>query len=69
MLARELHDDEPCPVCGSRTHPSPAQQQDSMPTQQAVDEQHKRMNASLQEMQKASRECNCVSGTYEAQQA
>lgn len=68
VLARELHDDEPCPVCGSRTHPSPAQQQDSVPTQQAVDEQHKRMNASLQKMQKASRECNRVSGTYEAQQ-
>ena len=38
ILALGLQEGEPCPVCGSRTHPEPAPLADQAPTQEAVDE-------------------------------
>lgn len=36
ILARQLQQGEPCPVCGSQTHPQPAQSQDLLPTDAAL---------------------------------
>lgn len=37
MLARDLQDDAPCPVCGSHDHPSPAHGDGELPTEQALE--------------------------------
>ena len=42
VLARGLRDGEPCPVCGSTTHPSPAAQKDQVPTQVQVEAARRR---------------------------
>lgn len=36
ILARRLIDGQPCPVCGSADHPSPAQSDEALPTEQEV---------------------------------
>lgn len=38
IIARELSDGVPCPVCGSHEHPEPAQVPDDAPTQKAVED-------------------------------
>lgn len=42
VLARGLRDGEPCPVCGSTTHPSPAARKDQVPTQAQVEAARRR---------------------------
>ncbi len=37
-LARELQQDQPCPVCGSKNHPQPAQGERTVPSQQALEQ-------------------------------
>ncbi|PTA49892.1 SMC family ATPase [Shewanella morhuae] len=36
ILARQLQQDEPCPVCGSTIHPQPAQSQEALPSDEAL---------------------------------
>lgn len=36
ILARQLQSDEPCPVCGSKIHPQPAQSQEALPSDEAL---------------------------------
>ena len=38
ILAAELQPGEPCPVCGSREHPTPAHSEKPLPTQQQVEQ-------------------------------
>ncbi|MBQ8835164.1 MAG: SMC family ATPase [Oscillospiraceae bacterium] len=44
-LAQELEPGQPCPVCGSREHPSPAQPTEDHVTKEAVDKKKAAMNA------------------------
>ena len=37
ILARELADNEPCPVCGSRSHPKPAKGSTDIPSREEVE--------------------------------
>ena len=53
-LARELEEDEPCPVCGSTTHPAPAPAADGEITREqvaALDQARDRAEASLRDAQ------------------
>ncbi|AOM83606.1 AAA family ATPase [Salisediminibacterium beveridgei] len=44
VLARHLHDGEPCPVCGSTGHPDKAIHQDEVPTKSDFDEARALLN-------------------------
>jgi len=38
LMARGLKDGQPCPVCGSRSHPSPAMMMEGAPTEESIKE-------------------------------
>ncbi len=45
ILARDLHDGSPCPVCGSGEHPSPARFEGDLPTETALRKARKEVRA------------------------
>ena len=48
VLARDLQDNKPCPVCGSVHHPSPAAASGHIPSEEEVDKAKKAMDAAFQ---------------------
>lgn len=46
VLASELEEGKPCPVCGSVAHPMPAVRPDSLPERRDVEQHQKRADAS-----------------------
>ena len=46
VLASELEEGKPCPVCGSAAHPMPAVRPDSLPERRDVEQHQKRADAS-----------------------
>lgn len=65
ILASELKDGEPCKVCGSLTHPSPAQKCSDIPTESELNELKKHKNTLDADRNKKSEAAHSLSGQLE----
>lgn len=63
ILAAELAENQPCPVCGSLHHPSPAVKTDDAPTRETVEQSQKRWEESKTAMDEAGRKAAALRGT------
>lgn len=55
ILAQSLSEGQPCPVCGSLTHPSPAHKPDSVPTEKEVETALRKVNKVRKEAEETSK--------------
>ncbi len=69
ILANTLIDGQPCPVCGSLTHPSPAHKSEKAPTKAELDKYKKAAEKAEEESAKASIEAGRISGSLEIMKA
>lgn len=60
VLAESLKDGEPCPVCGSREHPSPAKKQVGAPTEHELEAMKKELEKARQAAERNSTEASTV---------
>ncbi len=66
ILAAELAENQPCPVCGSLHHPSPAVKTDDAPTRETVEQSQKRWEESKTAMEEAGRKAAALRGTRDS---
>lgn len=66
ILAAELAENQPCPVCGSLHHPSPAVKTGDAPTREAVEQSQKRWEESKTAMDEAGRKAAALRGTRDS---
>lgn len=66
ILAAELAENQPCPVCGSQHHPSPAVKTDDAPTRETVEQSQKRWEESKTAMDEAGRKAAALRGTRDS---
>lgn len=65
LMAKELKENEPCPVCGSLAHPNPAKlDQDSSCTKEELEECELEMNQAKEKFNNKNKEFNELKGTY-----
>lgn len=65
LLSEQLTDGEPCPVCGSLTHPQPARRHEDAPDKAAVDQAKKIWEKVSITMQEASEAAGRAKGALE----
>lgn len=66
ILAAELAENQPCPVCGSLHHPSPAVKTDDAPTRETVEQSQKRWEESKTAMDEAGRKAAALRGNRDS---
>lgn len=66
ILAAELAENQPCPVCGSLHHPSPAVKTGDAPTREAVEQSQKRWEEGKNAMDEAGRKAAALRGTRDS---
>lgn len=66
ILAAELAENQPCPVCGSLHHPSPAVKTDDAPTRETVEQSQKHWEESKTAMDEAGRKAAALRGTRDS---
>ena len=66
ILAAELAENQPCPVCGSLHHPLPAVKTDDAPTRETVEQSQKRWEESKTAMDEAGRKAAALRGTRDS---
>ena len=69
IIASTLCDGTPCPVCGSKTHPHPAQLSENAPTEAEVNLAKARYEQAQKDTEIASSNANAQKGTVEAMEA
>lgn len=62
-LASELENSQPCPVCGSCDHPSPALKREDAPTKEQEENAYSRMNELLDAQSKVQSACSSAHAT------
>lgn len=62
ILAEDLKENSPCPVCGSTTHPKIATKPQNVPTKQELDALQKQVADAAQTLSRASVEANKLKG-------
>ena len=60
ILAKNLKENTPCPVCGSKNHPNPAKINTSDVSKEKLDEQKKELNISQDNLNELSLECGKI---------
>lgn len=67
ILAQELHPGQPCPVCGSVHHPSPASHSNDAPTEAQLKQAQKTAQAFQEDAQQKSAEAGNAKGAAQTQ--
>ena len=66
ILAAKLSEGKPCPVCGSISHPKPAEMPDHVPTKEALDEAKKHLEGTTAQRNRLAGAAERAGGSEEA---